>query len=172
MQALPLLRHQLENEQRRNEPVVGVEVVAEVIMARHLAAEDRVGLAHAALEKCVADAVHQRRAAVLGDRVLHRVARAQVVDDRRSGMLHEERFGQECGDEIAWNELARAVDEEAAVGVAVPCRAGFPRSAGWLHGSETGRRSRSTTASSGTAADRTAWARRGHPCRCRRPERR
>ena len=80
----------------------------------------RVGLAHPPLEERVADAVHQRRAAVARDGVLHRVAGAQVVDDRRAGMLQQERLGEQRGDEVAGDELAGAVDEEAAIGVAVP----------------------------------------------------
>ena len=40
VQALALLRHQLEDQQRRDEAVVGVEVVAEVVVAGDLAAED------------------------------------------------------------------------------------------------------------------------------------
>ena len=35
-------------------------------------------------------------------------------------MLQQERFGEQRRDEIAGDELAGAVDEEAAVGVAVP----------------------------------------------------
>ena len=35
-------------------------------------------------------------------------------------MLHQERLGEERRDEVAGDELAGAVDEEAAVGVAVP----------------------------------------------------
>ena len=48
------------------------------------------------------------------------MAGAQVVDDRRARMLQEKRFGEQRGDEIAADERARAVDEEAAIGVAVP----------------------------------------------------
>ena len=57
---LLLLRHQLEDQQRRNEAVVGVVEVAEVVVAGDLAAEDRVLLAHPALDERVADAVHER----------------------------------------------------------------------------------------------------------------
>ena len=89
-------------------------------MPGHLAAEDPVGLAHSPLEERVPDAVHQRRAAVALDDVPHGIARAQVVDDRRPGVLEQERFGQQRRDEVARHELARAVDEEAAVRVAVP----------------------------------------------------
>ena len=41
-QRLALARHQLEDQQRRDEAVVGVEVVAEVVVPGDLAAEDRV----------------------------------------------------------------------------------------------------------------------------------
>ena len=89
-------------------------------MAGDLAAEDRVGLAHAALEERVADAVHVRLAVVAGHRVLDRVAGAHVVDDRLARLLDQERLGEQRGDEVAGDELAVAVDEEHAVGVAVP----------------------------------------------------
>ena len=36
------------------------------------------------------------------------------------GMLQQERLGEQRRDEVARDELAGAVDEEAAVGVAVP----------------------------------------------------
>src|SRR5689334_8977182 len=55
VQAEALLRHQLQNQQRRNEAVVGVEVLAEVIVPRDLAAENRVGFAHPAFEKRMTD---------------------------------------------------------------------------------------------------------------------
>ena len=80
----------------------------------------RVLLAHPPLDERVADAVHQRRAAVARDDVLDRVAGAQVVDDRRARVLQQERLGEQRRDEVAGDELAGAVDEEAAVGVAVP----------------------------------------------------
>ena len=75
-------------------------------MAGHLAAEDGVLLAHPPLEERVPDAVHQRRAAVLGDRVLHRIAGANVVDDLGAGMLDQERLGEQRRDEVAGDELA------------------------------------------------------------------
>ena len=59
-------------------------------------------------------------AAVSRHHVLHRVARTQVVDDGGAGVLEQKGFGEQCGDEIARDELAAAVDEEAAVRVAVP----------------------------------------------------
>ena len=45
---LVLARHQLEHQQRRDEAVVAEVEVAEVVVPGDLAAEDRVGLAHAA----------------------------------------------------------------------------------------------------------------------------
>ena len=36
------------------------------------------------------------------------------------GILQQERLGEQGGDEVARDELAGAVEEEAAVGVAVP----------------------------------------------------
>ena len=87
-------------------PLSAVEIVAEVVVAGDLAAEDRVGLAHAALEERVADAIHQRRAAVPRRHVLDGMAGAQIVDDRRAGILQQKRFGQQRRDEIAGDELA------------------------------------------------------------------
>ncbi len=46
-------------------------------------------------------------------------ARADVVDDRGAGLLLEDGLGEERGEEVAGDELACVVDEEAAVGVAV-----------------------------------------------------
>src|SRR6266487_3097701 len=120
VEALLLLRHQLQDQQRRNETVVGVEVVAEIVVPRDLAAEDGVGLAHPALEERVADAVHVRSATVPGHNVLHRVTGAKVVDDRCTGVFEQEGLGEQGGDEVARDELPGAVDEEAAIGVAVP----------------------------------------------------
>ena len=54
------------------------------------------------------------------DRVRHRAAGAHVVEDRRARLLREDRLGQQRGEEVARHELAAVVDEEAAVGVAVP----------------------------------------------------
>ena len=54
------------------------------------------------------------------DDVLDGVAGAHVVDHLRARMLHQERLGQQRRDEVAGDELAAAVDEEAAIGVAVP----------------------------------------------------
>ena len=49
----------------------------------------------------------------------HRPARPHVVDDLRAGLLLEHGLGEERGHEVAGDELAGVVYEEAAVGVAV-----------------------------------------------------
>ena len=116
---LPPLGDELEHEQRRDRPRVGLVEVAEVVVAADLAGEDGVHLAHAVLDERVADAVHQRRAAEPLDDVADGPAGAHVVDDRPARLLLEHRLGEERGDEVARDELARVVDEEAAVGVAV-----------------------------------------------------
>ena len=54
------------------------------------------------------------------DHVGHGAAGAQVVEDLRAGVLEQQRLGEQRGDEVAGHELAVLVDEEAAVGVAVP----------------------------------------------------
>ena len=88
-------------------------------MRRHLAAEDGVVLAHALLDERVADAVDERHAACALDRLGHRPRRAHVVDHLPAGLLREDRLGEQRGREVARHEVARVVDEEAAVGVTV-----------------------------------------------------
>ena len=118
-QLLAALRDQLEHEQERHDARVGLGEVAEVVVRRDLAGEDRVLLAHPVLDERVADAVDQRRAAGGGDRARHRPAGADVVEDGPAGALAEHHLGEQRGDEVAGHELARVVDEEAAVGVPV-----------------------------------------------------
>ena len=89
-------------------------------MARDLAGEERVLLAHAVLDEGVADAARDRRAAGALDDVGDGARGAQVVEDRLAGVLGEHRLGDQRRDEVARHELAGVVDEEAAVGVAVP----------------------------------------------------
>src|SRR5262249_61105739 len=57
------------------------------------------------------------------DRLRDRAAGADVVDDLRAGLFLEHAFGEEGGYEVARDELARVVDEEAPVGIAVECDA-------------------------------------------------
>ena len=66
-----------------------------------------------------ADTVDERNAAGALDRLRHCPARAHVVEDLRARCLLENRFGEEGRDEVAWNELTRVVDEEAAIRVPV-----------------------------------------------------
>ena len=89
-------------------------------MTGHFAAEEPALAAHALLEEGVPDAVEQGHAAVRRDHVRHGAAGAQVVEDLRAGVLEQQRLGEQRGDEVAGHELAGLVDEEAAVGVAVP----------------------------------------------------
>ncbi len=56
------------------------------------------------------------------DRLGDGPARADVVDHLRARVFLEHRLGQQRGDEVARDELARVVDEEAAVRVAVEGR--------------------------------------------------
>src|SRR6185436_14608993 len=74
VETLPLLRHQLQDEERGNEAVIRIEVVAEIVMPGDFTAENRIRLAHPSFEERVADAVHERGAAVLLDDVTDRVA--------------------------------------------------------------------------------------------------
>ena len=115
-----LRRQQLEHQQRRDRPGIRAIEVVEVVVARHLAAEDGVLLAHPRLEERVADAVHERSPAGALDYVGDCPAGPHVVEDRRLGLLFEHRLGQQRGHEVAVDECALLVDEEAPVGVAVP----------------------------------------------------
>src|SRR5689334_4751935 len=92
-------------------------------MAGDLAREDAIFFAHPPLDERMTDTVHERSTAVPLDDVLHRAARPQVVDDGGAGLLQQKCFGEERRDEITGHELARAVDEEAAVRITVPCDA-------------------------------------------------
>ncbi len=89
-------------------------------MARDLAAELGVALAHGDLEEGVADPVPVRLAATLAHRVGHRPAGADVVEDPCAGPLFEQLSGEQRREEVPVDEDAGVVDEEAAVGVAVP----------------------------------------------------
>ena len=68
----------------------------------------------------MAHTVDERLAAAGPDGVGHGAAGAQVVEDPGPGVAHEQRLGEQRGDEVAGHEGAVLVDEEAAVGVAVP----------------------------------------------------
>src|SRR5215467_16039023 len=54
-QASPAPREKLEHDEERDDPAVRLREVAEVVVSRHLAAEERVLLAHAVLDEGVAD---------------------------------------------------------------------------------------------------------------------
>ena len=82
-------REQLEHEQRRDRARVGAPELAEVVVARDLAAERRLALAHRDLEEGVTDPVQIRGAAAVAHRVGHRAAGAHVVEDRRPLVLVE-----------------------------------------------------------------------------------
>ena len=79
---LPLLAHQVQHLDHRQQRAVGVGVVAEVVVARELAAEDRLALAHRRLDERVPHPLAHRDAALLLDVLGHRPRRAQVVDHR------------------------------------------------------------------------------------------
>ena len=68
----------------------------------------------------MADAVDVRGPAGGGDGVRDRPARAHVVEDLGAGLLGEDALREQRCEEVAVDELAGLVDEEAAVGVAVP----------------------------------------------------
>src|SRR5581483_12054795 len=98
---------------------VGLREVAEVVVRRYLACEDGVLLAHPLLDEGVAYAVDERHASGLLDRLGYGPRRADVVDHLGAWHPLEERFGEEGRDEVARDEFAGVVDEEAAVRVTV-----------------------------------------------------
>ena len=114
------LGEQLEDQQRGDRAGVRVVEGLEVVVAGDLAAELAALVAHAGLEERVADAVDERVAAEAGDRVRDGSAGADVVEDVGARDLLEDARREQRGEEVAGHELALAVDEEAAVGVAVP----------------------------------------------------
>ena len=67
----------------------------------------------------MANTVHERNAAAALDRLRHRPARPYVVDHLLAGSFREHGVGEESGDEVAGDERALVVDEEAPVCVAV-----------------------------------------------------
>ncbi len=115
----PVAREQLEHDEERDDAGVGLREVAEVVVRGDLAREERVLLAHAVLDERVADPVDERNPARLLDRARHGPARADVVDHLGARLLREHRLREQRRDEVAGDELAAVVDEEAAVGVAV-----------------------------------------------------
>ena len=102
------------------EPGVGAAVVAEVVVRRVLAAEDRAGLGHHLLDERVADRRADRRAAVLADDLGHRLRADQVVHDRLARVLGRGSPSATIAVVVEpRHRLALVVDEEHAVGVAV-----------------------------------------------------
>src|SRR5215211_1459838 len=86
-QLLALPGDELEHEQERDHPGIGLREVAEVVMTGDLAAERRALLTHAVLDVRVPDPVDERNAAGAVDGVRHGPAGADVVDDLRPRLL-------------------------------------------------------------------------------------
>ena len=89
-------------------------------MAGDLAAERAALRAHARLEERVPDAVDERVAARCRDRVGDRARGAHVVEDVGAGVRLQHGSREQRAEEVAVDEATVAVDEEAAVRVAVP----------------------------------------------------
>src|SRR6185436_4647974 len=98
---------------------VGVVVVAEVVVAGELAAEDGVLLAQRRLHEGVADALAYGDATVLADVLGDGAAAAQIEEDVAAGVVAEQLAGDERRREVAADRLTLLVDEGGAVGVAV-----------------------------------------------------
>src|SRR5204862_6475361 len=88
-------RDELEDEQGGNGPRVGGPEILEVVVARDLAGESGAVLAHGDLHEGMAHPAHVRGAAQLGDGVSDRTAGADVVEDRRTGLLAEDLLGEQ-----------------------------------------------------------------------------
>ncbi len=88
-------------------------------MRRHLSGEHGADLAHPLLDERMPDPVDQRLAARTLDRLGHRPRGPHVVDHLPAGLPREHRLGEQRRREVARHELARVVDEEASIGVAV-----------------------------------------------------
>ena len=71
------------------------------------------------LDEGVPDAVDERHPARALDRLRHGPARTHVVDHLRARLLAQDRLREQRGDEVAGDELAGVVHEEAAIRVAV-----------------------------------------------------
>src|SRR5690606_34949086 len=115
------LAHDLREQQPRNHAAVGIRETAEIVMRAHLAAVDRVDLAHRLLDERMAGlALHGLAAGAL-DEIDRAPREPRIVHDRLAGILLEETHREEPDDVVALDERAFLVEEEAAVEVAVPC---------------------------------------------------
>ena len=92
-------------------------------MRAHLAAIDRIDLAHLVLNEGVAALAHDCLAAQLLCNLKRIPRQTRVVDDARALILFQECLGEEADHVVALDEAALLVKEEAAVEVAVPCHA-------------------------------------------------
>src|SRR6185503_10487542 len=92
---LALLPAQVEDLDDRHQRAVGVVVVAEVVVAGELAAEDGVLLAQRRLHEGVADALAYGDATVLADVLGDGAAAAQIEEDVAAGVVAEQLAGDE-----------------------------------------------------------------------------
>ena len=114
-----LLAERGQHVQRREHPRVGEPEVAEVEVARVLAAEHGAGLGHPRLDERVPDPGAHRGPAVLGDDLGDRGGGDQVVDDRRAGLTGQFPDGDQRGEHRGRDEVPALVHHEAAVRVPV-----------------------------------------------------
>ena len=114
-----LLAERGEHVQRGQHAGVGAPEVAEVVVRRVLATEDRAGLGHQRLDVGVPDARAHGGAAALDDQFGHGARGDQVVDDGGADLAAEFPPGHQRGHRRRRNRLAEFVDDETAVGVAV-----------------------------------------------------
>ena len=108
-----------QDVQRGQHPGVGAPEVAEVVVRRVLATENRPGLGHQPLDVGVADAGAHRRAAPLDDQFRHRPRGDQVVDHRAPISLSSSRAATSAVTADGRDGCALFVDDETPVGVAV-----------------------------------------------------
>src|SRR6185369_8743879 len=99
---------------------VGVGKLAEIMMRAHLAAIDRVDLAHLLLDERMARLALHRLAARCLDDVERVPSEPRVVHDPIAGVLLQKTLREQPDDVVALDEVAACIKEEAAVVVAVP----------------------------------------------------
>ena len=156
-----LLAERGQHVQRGQHARVGTPEVAEVVVRRVLAAEDRAGLGHQLLDVGVPDARAHRRAATLGDQLRHRARGDQVVDHRRADLSASSRAatravtadgetGSPCSSTTKQRSAspsnARPMSAPVSTHVAPAGRRGSPGPADWPRGWGTCRRVRRTAA--------------------------
>ena len=107
---------------QRNHPGIREVVVAVVEVSAQFAAETGVAVAECFLHEGMTHAFPPRGAAVLENLFLYDMAAAEVINDRRAGVVLEEIGHHQCGHDIAGHRLAFFVYHHQPVGIAVEAK--------------------------------------------------